>query len=117
MTRTDGFFSPAYLEDPLKFGDQERERDGVVEATTPEGLPVWIITRYAEAHRALDDPKLSKDSARLTQAISDQLAKVGIGGRQSTDIFGPSALFSDPPQHTRLRKLLMAAFTTSRVAA
>ncbi|MEQ0560746.1 cytochrome P450 [Amycolatopsis sp. NEAU-NG30] len=118
MTRTHGFFTSDYWEDPLAIGDRERERAAISQGTLPDGLPVWVISRYAEARRALDDVRLSKDSATLVEAIGRQLKQAGYGDRRPSGMFElPHALFSDPPRHTRLRRLLLAGFTSSRVAA
>ncbi|MDS0140582.1 MULTISPECIES: cytochrome P450 [unclassified Amycolatopsis] len=118
MTRTAGFFSLEDLNDPLRISDDERERAAVTAATLPDGLPVWVITRYDDARVALDDRRLSKDGATLVKAIGRQLVEAGYGDRRVSGMFElPHALFSDPPQHTRLRKLLMNAFTTKRVEA
>ncbi|SFW12594.1 cytochrome P450 [Amycolatopsis australiensis] len=117
MTLTAGFFGSDYWTDPLMVGDRERERAAVVAATLPDGLPVWVITRFDDARAALDDPRLSKDSAALVKAIQHQLEAAGYGDRNPSGMFGPHVLFSDPPRHTRLRKLLMYAFTTKRVKA
>ncbi|GAB3167612.1 cytochrome P450 [Amycolatopsis stemonae] len=117
MTRTAGFFSVEDWKDPLTISDRERERASVVSATLPDGMPVWVITRYAEAVKAFDDPRLSKDSATLVTAITRQLKEAGYGDRRVSRMFEPHALFTDPPEHTRLRKLLVRAFTTKRVEA
>ncbi|MDI3408924.1 cytochrome P450 family protein [Streptomyces cavernicola] len=70
--------------------------------------PSYLVTGYAEAREALGDARLSKDTA------------VFFAGKQSRRRLHPAVahtmLASDPPQHTRLRKLVTKAFTTGAVA-
>jgi cytochrome P450 len=111
MTITDTpFFSPGYWDDALRIGDLWRDETPVCQATLPDGLPVWVITRYADARRALDDPRLSKDSGLLQDRIrSCDLPPSGM--------IAPSALFTDGEVHARLRALLLTAFTRDRTEA
>ncbi|WP_030194961.1 cytochrome P450 [Streptomyces sp. NRRL S-87] len=72
------------------------------------GGPVgYLVTGYAEAREALSDPRLSKDTAAF------------FAGKESRRRLHPavsrSMLASDPPRHTRLRKLVTGAFTTGAV--
>lgn len=72
------------------------------------GHPSYLVTGYAEARAALGDARLSKDTA------------VFFAGKGSRRRLHPAVahnmLASDPPQHTRLRKLVTKAFTTGAVA-
>ena len=60
----------------------------------------WFVTRYNDARAVLTDQRFS-------------IAIPGVAGGA-----GPNeSLFQDPPGHTRLRRLVGAAFTARRVAA
>ncbi|MFJ5551163.1 cytochrome P450 [Streptomyces sp. NPDC093225] len=67
----------------------------------------YLVTGYAEARKALADPRLSKDTAAF------------FAGQESRRRLHPAVsrtmLASDPPRHTRLRKLVTGAFTTGAV--
>jgi len=72
-------------------------------------LPVWLVTRHAEARALLADSRLSKDGKRIAPMLPP-----------GTDaLLGPSlrahVLLTDPPDHTRLRKLSAKAFTARSV--
>ncbi|MFE9403364.1 cytochrome P450 [Streptomyces sp. NPDC006530] len=90
-----------------------REEGGARHVRYPGPAPVegWVVTSHAEAKRLLADPRLSKGGA------------VERFGRHTGLTEGPgSALFahmlnSDPPHHTRLRRLVQKAFTARRTAA
>ena len=75
----------------------------------PDGSRTWLITRYADVRAALADPRLCKDW----------------GGKMQPEGWSPDPVFGylsvhllnlDPPDHTRLRKLVNKAFTARRVA-
>jgi len=74
------------------------------------GVPAWLITRYAEARALLNDPRLSKDHARALE-----LFPPGMAGPHASPL-GAHMLNSDPPDHTRLRKLVSGVFTARAVA-
>ncbi|SFS33630.1 cytochrome P450 family protein [Saccharopolyspora flava] len=79
---------------------------------TPHGLPVWTITRYDDVKAALTDPRLAKDFRRSREVI---IAKTGGNGRPFNDDLNEQMLNLDPPDHTRLRKLVVKAFTARRI--
>jgi cytochrome P450 len=75
----------------------------------PTGQPAWLITGYDEVRHALQDPRLIKGKAAPTVLSRTQL---------SPDVFaamGSHMLNRNPPDHTRLRRLVTAAFTRRRV--
>ncbi|WP_246096012.1 cytochrome P450 family protein [Streptomyces botrytidirepellens] len=73
------------------------------------GHTSYVVAGYAEARQALADPRLSKNTAAFF-ANSDSKRRLHPAVSQSM-------LASDPPRHTRLRKLVTKAFTTGAVAA
>jgi cytochrome P450 len=64
----------------------------------PNGRRRWLITRYADAERALCDPRLVK-----TRPVDDLPDEVRPLVR--------SLISADPPDHTRLRALVRKAFS------
>ncbi|MGQ0842319.1 cytochrome P450 family protein [Actinokineospora sp.] len=76
----------------------------------PMGLGSWLITRYADARAALADPRLSKDVRRAP----DWLRSMGAGAADEGPL-GANMLNSDPPDHTRHRRLVSKAFTRNRM--
>ena len=74
------------------------------------GVPCWIVVDHELAKQALIHPALVKDET----PARDTLAAVGLASEAG---MGRSMLFVDPPDHTRLRRLVAAAFTRGRVEA
>ena len=70
----------------------------------PGGSELWLIVGHREAHAALTEPTMSKDWLRST-------------GRIGPGVIGISMISSDPPDHTRLRRLVSREFTARRIAA
>jgi cytochrome P450 len=68
-----------------------------------DGTRIWLVTRHDDARRALTDPRLSNRLARGTFLS-------GHGGATSEHM-----LVADPPDHTRLRRLVSAGFTARRI--
>ncbi|MCA1671474.1 MAG: cytochrome P450 [Actinobacteria bacterium] len=76
--------------------------------TLPHAAEAWLITGYDEVRQALHDPRLVKGATQ--RALSR--------GKLSPEVFaamGQHMLNHDPPDHTRLRRLVTAAFTRRRV--
>jgi cytochrome P450 len=69
----------------------------------------WLVTRYAEARALLADPRLSKNWQGLTGFFPPD------NHDTHTSLLNSHMLQQDPPDHTRLRKLLTKAFTAGSV--
>jgi cytochrome P450 len=88
-----------------------RRESPVVEVPLPSGAMVWLVTRYADAQRALSDPRLGQGT---TASGVNYRAIVPPDVAQAV---GRHLLTVNPPDHTRLRRLVSGAFTARRVAA
>jgi cytochrome P450 len=113
MTETTAPFEPqplgdGYFQDPLSVFARMREGSPVTSVITPEGQRAWLITRYEDVRRALADPRLSKDWRKLRAP--------GFVPDPSVGFLMAHMLNADPPDHTRLRRLVQKAFTPGRVA-
>ena len=69
----------------------------------------WLVTRYAEARALLADPRLSKNWQGLTGFFPPA------NHDPHRSLLNSHMLQQDPPDHTRLRKLLTKAFTAGSV--
>ena len=71
---------------------------------------MWLVTRYAEARAALGDLRLS--SVRRAEGVDRGVLASPVRAAMSTHM-----MRADPPDHTRLRRLVSAAFTPRHVEA
>ncbi|MFJ5993417.1 cytochrome P450 [Lentzea sp. NPDC092896] len=81
-----------------------RDEEPLARVKLPYGEEGWLLTRYDDVRLALSDPRFS-----LAQAAVRDTPRMGPTriGAILTDM--------DPPDHTRLRRLLSHAFTVRRV--
>jgi cytochrome P450 len=106
---------PDFFDDPHKYYRRWRRNGPVFRVRRPNGLPHWLIIGYDEARAALADPRMRKDVTELYE-IMRRVSPDGKGAGASEDL-SSHMLNSDPPEHTRLRKLVGREFTGRRVAA
>ncbi|MGH3170826.1 MAG: cytochrome P450 family protein [Trebonia sp.] len=74
----------------------------------PNGVPVWLVTRYADVREVLNDPRMSN---RDRVDWFDQ----GALNAQVRAAMNSHMLRIDPPDHTRLRKLVNKVFVPRRI--
>jgi cytochrome P450 len=89
---------------------QVRELAPVHAVTLADGHDAWLIVRHAEARAALNDPRLSKDMHRALASGGEVVAE-GLPG----PALARHMLVVDPPDHTRLRRLVAGAFSARRI--
>ncbi|MER7762271.1 cytochrome P450 [Streptomyces sp. NPDC097619] len=85
-------------------------REGPAVRAVPAGAAGRVdhlVTGYAEARAALADPRLSKDTTTFFAGKDSR--------RRLHPAVSASMLATDPPRHTRLRRLVTGAFTTGAV--
>ena len=102
-------YTPEFRADPYPVYARLRAERPVVKVRTPR-FDSFLVTRYEDARAALSDPRLSKD---LYRAGDTYLAVFGEKARQ----INTNMLNSDPPEHSRLRRLVTQAFTPRRIEA
>jgi nocardicin N-oxygenase len=102
---------------PYPFGDAHaldldpifrrlRAAEPLSRVVLPHGGEAWLATRFADVRTVLADPRFSRaatvgaDVPRVRPEIDDNAASI---------------LNMDPPDHTRLRRLVATAFTARRV--
>jgi cytochrome P450 len=107
-----GGWGPAVRDDPFGHFAQARARCPVQQVRLADGHPAWVVLGYDAARRALSDPRISKDMLAALQDNGDVVAE-GLPGPE----FSRHMLNVDPPDHTRLRRLVSRAFVPGRIAA
>ncbi|GIP24295.1 cytochrome P450 [Paenibacillus sp. J22TS3] len=97
-------FSKSFTKNPYPLYTKLRDMDPVYRCAFPDGRTGWMITRYEDAVLAFKDPRLVKDYGKIT----------GNPG-QHQRVFTTNMLFSDPPDHKRLRGLVQKSFTPAMI--
>ena len=99
----------SYYQDPPGFFARLRESRPVAPLRLPGRGRVWFVTRYEDVRAALADPRLANDVHHWPGGARHRPSEAA-GGVHA------HLLNSDPPAHTRLRRLVWKAFTPRRVA-
>ncbi|GAA1258141.1 cytochrome P450 [Kitasatospora nipponensis] len=97
----------ALIADPHAGYAALRQAGPVHRIVAPDGLPVWLVTRYADVRQALADPRLALDKRHATPG--------NYRGLSLPPALDANMLNMDPPDHTRIRRLVGQAFTPRRV--
>ncbi|MCC9305702.1 cytochrome P450 [Kitasatospora sp. RB6PN24] len=84
-----------------------REAGPVHRIAGPDGLPVWLVTRYADVRQALADPRLALDRRHALPG--------NYRGFSLPPALDANLLNMDPPDHTRIRRLVSQTFTAKRI--
>ena len=105
-------FAPGIDADPYPAYRALRESDPIHYSPL---LDAWVLTRYDDIAFVLSDPRFSANRRQARNRFA-QMAEL----QQLEERFGPfgrapTMLTSDPPQHTRLRRLVSKAFTARAV--
>ncbi|MDX8034425.1 cytochrome P450 [Lentzea sp. BCCO 10_0856] len=103
-----------YVQNPHDVHDMLRAEGPVQEVHMPRGLKVWLVTRYDEAKIALTHPGVSKNILEGGHLMAVH-APAEFERREIEPTLAVHMLNMDPPDHTRLRKLVTKAFTARRI--
>ena len=90
--------------DPVPELAQKRSAEPVTRLGRVFGVTLWLVTGYEQTRGVLEDG----------QSFSTDIRPL-MGADSSTDIAGLG--FTDAPEHTRLRKMLIPEFTAHRLAS
>ena len=97
-------------DEPFALFAEVRERGAVHAVTLADGHEAWLVMGHAECRAALNDARLSKD-IHAALASGDEVVAEGLPG----PAFARHMLVVDPPDHTRLRRLVAGAFSVRRI--
>jgi cytochrome P450 len=102
---------------PVRETDSLRRRDAALpkaeprisRTTLPDGREVWLVCRYADVARILQDHERFSSRAMLSQIRP--MPGLSPGAQDVMSLFSLIMSNTDPPDHTRLRRIVQRAFT------
>ncbi|MFG2499585.1 cytochrome P450 [Streptomyces sp. NPDC048441] len=95
------------IDDPYATYARLRDTAPVHRIAGTDGNPAWLVTRYDDVRAALADPRLSLDKSNALPG--------SYRGFALPPALDANMLNMDPPDHTRIRRLVVKAFTSRRV--
>lgn len=95
-------FNPEVISDPYPFYERLRNEHPVY---YNQRMDFYVLSRYDDIYHALRKPQIFSSAQGLTPA-KDEISRLGIP---------PTFIMMDPPDHTRLRRLITKAFTPDTV--
>src|SRR5215210_496751 len=96
---------PANRPDPYPLYARLRETP-----VAPQDDGTYVVSTHAEIARLLHDPRVSSDERKSARGAGALVASGKLG-----TMGDPPFIFLDPPEHDRLRRLVMGQFTPARV--
>jgi cytochrome P450 len=102
------FTSPDLKQHPFPVLKDLRTTAPLYRFEMPNGKHAWMVTRYDDVLALIKDPRIVKDIRRVLPAES---ATNFVSRSDALSMFRFHMLSSDPPDHTRLRRLVSKVFT------
>jgi cytochrome P450 len=105
-------WDPVIRADPHSYWNELRKVEPVASRIGPvTGNTFWMLTRYEDCVKALRSPVMGKEPEKHL----DPSLVADFGEQGPFEILGRNMLFSDPPDHTRLRGLVRDGFSNRAV--
>jgi cytochrome P450 len=108
MKQTDDLTHPEVIDRPYEYFGRLRETEPVYWNETWGG---WIVTRYEDVRRCLQD-----DEHLSVEVEADRLRDSSLDIPQTKEMFPKWIIYLDPPDHTKLRRIIGEAFNPEMVS-
>jgi cytochrome P450 len=99
--------------DPAPELAELRAGKGIERIRTAFGMEAWVVTRFADVREVLSDP-VRFSNARLQEA-GRAPGLPPVSPEERAKQLAGNLLAADPPEHTRLRRMLTPEFTVRRM--
>jgi cytochrome P450 len=106
-------FSPQFKSNPFPTFAEMRHNDPIYPHVAPDGSTIWYISCYEDVVEVLKNNDTFVKDKKNTLLSDETKPKQTPSFMQR--LINENMLFSDPPDHTRLRGLVNQAFTPRRV--
>ncbi len=95
--------------DPVEELGRVRDDQGVLRQQTPFGVPAYLILRYEDVREVF------ADGTRFSSALATFPDARGMSEEEQAKLRAGNLIAFDPPEHTRLRRMLTPEFTMRRM--
>jgi cytochrome P450 len=96
------YFAKLRVDDPVSWSDRYRS---------------WFLTRYDDNAAALKDPRFSSDRISPVILRERRRERPDLDLVETFELLNGWLVFRDPPEHTRMRRLVHKAFSPRMIAA
>lgn len=110
----DAILSSEAVADPYAYFAKLRADDPV---SWSERYRSWFLTRYDDNAAALKDPRFSSDRISPVIAKERRRERPDLELVETFELLNGWLVFRDPPEHTRMRRLVHKAFSPRMIAA
>jgi len=107
MFESDDLTDPEIIDRPFEYFGHLRETDPVYKN---EKFGGWIVTRYNDVQQCLQD-----DTHLSVEVEADRLRNSSRDIPATTEMFPKWIIYLDPPDHTKLRRIISEAFNPEMV--
>jgi cytochrome P450 len=115
-------FDPVFKVNAFPAYARLRETEPVSQTRLPDGRTMWVVAGYEEGqavlkdhHRFANDPRNAMTPEEWEQLLTDYTAGLTeeqqAQARELNEVLGRGLLDLDPPDHSRLRRLVSQSFT------
>jgi len=109
---TNDWYTSDFFADPYPYYVALREVEPVHWSEKFNG---WVITGYEQVDAILRQPKVFSSAGRMAALLDALPSEDRDNFKPIDDLFAVGMIRSDPPDHTRLRRLINGAFTPKMV--
>ncbi len=106
---------PDFADNPYRFFTELRESQSVHRVRLPDGTDSWWVTRYSDVEECLNDHRLF--SSEVHHAVAPEHVQNSQALIRKDETLRYTMINRDPPDHTRMRKLVVRAFSAGRIDA
>jgi cytochrome P450 len=112
----------SFFQDPFPLNTELRESAAAVPVLFPDGFgtPRWFVGRHQDVIAGFNDPRLSNEIVGSFEPPDGDRGSLPPGQQvllRANDLLGKAMANVDPPNHTRLRRLVSGAFGADRMDA
>ncbi|MFD2470087.1 cytochrome P450 [Amycolatopsis silviterrae] len=95
--------------DPVPELGEIRDGEGIARVDTAFGMSAYLVCRYEDVRQVLSDP------VRFSSALSPAPGAEHLSAEEQATMQAGQFIAFDPPEHTRLRRVLTPEFTVRRM--